>query len=150
MPRLLAAAPKHTRWPDRDDLQLATKGRFALYSQTVQMICHQFLANVEMARELRRTHRTIRYPCKDKRFFPLYWPAQSGDDELRRLLQAGQGLIGMEAEIISAATSAGTATNRAALRWVLPALAGHSLGLQRPAHYPLCSHLRVHPGLQPG
>jgi hypothetical protein len=27
-------------------------------------------------------------------------PPQSGDDELRRLLQAGQGLIGMEAEII--------------------------------------------------
>ena len=30
-----------------------TKGQFALHSQTVQMITHAFLANVETARELR-------------------------------------------------------------------------------------------------
>ena len=34
----LAARQHHTRWPDRDDLQQATKGQFALHSQTVQMI----------------------------------------------------------------------------------------------------------------
>jgi putative transposase len=70
--RHLAARRQHTRWPDRDDLQQATKGQFALYSQTVQMICHQFLANVDATRELRQTNRKIRYPYKDKRFFPLY------------------------------------------------------------------------------
>ena len=32
----------------------ATKGQFALHSQTVQMVCHQFLANVDTARELRK------------------------------------------------------------------------------------------------
>jgi putative transposase len=73
----LAARQQHTRWPDRDEFQQATKGRFALYSQTVQMICHQFLANVDATRELRKTNRKIRYPYKDKRFFPLYWPAQA-------------------------------------------------------------------------
>ena len=36
----LAARQQHTRWPDREDLQHATKGGFALHSQTVQMICH--------------------------------------------------------------------------------------------------------------
>ncbi len=66
--RHLAARQQHTRWPDRDELQDATKGRFALHSQTVQMICHQFLANVDAARELRKTNRKIRYPYKDKRF----------------------------------------------------------------------------------
>jgi putative transposase len=60
----LAARQQHTRWPDREDLQQATKGRFALYSQTIQMICHQFLANVETTRELRKTTRKIRTPTR--------------------------------------------------------------------------------------
>ena len=52
----LAARQAHTRWPTRDDLQQATKGLFALHSQTVQMVCQQFLANVDTARELRQTN----------------------------------------------------------------------------------------------
>jgi putative transposase len=88
----LAARWQHSRWPDRDDLQLATKGGFALYSQTVQMICHQFLANVDATRELRKTNRKIRYPYKDKRFFPLYWPAQAVSVERGRIvLPMGRG-----------------------------------------------------------
>lgn len=35
------------KWPGRDDLQKHTKGRYQLHSQTVQMVCHQFLANVD-------------------------------------------------------------------------------------------------------
>jgi putative transposase len=90
--RHLAARQQHTRWPDRDELQQATKGQFALHSQTVQMICHQFLANVDTARELRQTNRTIRYPYKDKRFFPLYWPAQAVSVERGRIvLPMGRG-----------------------------------------------------------
>jgi putative transposase len=88
----LAARQHHTRWPTRDDLQQATKGQFALHSQTVQMVCHQFLANVDTARELRQTNRTIRYPYKDKRFFPLYWPAQAVSVERGRIvLPMGRG-----------------------------------------------------------
>ncbi|MGO8950580.1 MAG: RNA-guided endonuclease InsQ/TnpB family protein, partial [Ktedonobacterales bacterium] len=77
----LAARQQHTRWPDRDDLQQATRGQYALHSQTIQMICQQFLANVDATRELRKTNRKIRYPYKDKRFFPLYWPAQAASVE---------------------------------------------------------------------
>src|SRR5262249_38161682 len=42
-----------------------TKGQLALHSQTVQMVCHQFLANVDTACELRQTNRTIRNPDID-------------------------------------------------------------------------------------
>ena len=88
----LAARQHHTRWPDRDDLQQATKGQFALHSQTVQMVCHQFLANVDTARELRQTNRKIRYPSKDKRFYPLFWPAQAVSVEHGRIvLPMGRG-----------------------------------------------------------
>jgi putative transposase len=88
----LVARQQHARWPGRDDLQCVTKGHFALYSQTVQMICHQFLANVETARELRKTNRKIRYPYKDKHFFPLYWPAQAVSLERGRIvLPMGRG-----------------------------------------------------------
>src|SRR5215467_15998744 len=64
----LAARQQHTRWPKRDDLQKATKDRFALHSQSVQMICHAFLANIETTRELRKTNRKIRYPWQEKRY----------------------------------------------------------------------------------
>ena len=68
------------------------KGSFALHSQTVQMVCHQFLANVDTARELRQTNRKIRYPYKDKRFFPLSWPAQAVSVERGRIiLPMGRG-----------------------------------------------------------
>ena len=88
----LAARQQHTPWPDRDDLQRATKGRFALHSQTIQMICHQFLANVDATRELRTVNHKIRYPYKDKRFFPLYWPAQAVSVERGRIvLPMGRG-----------------------------------------------------------
>ena len=41
-------------WPGRNELQRHTKGRYALHSQTVQMVCHQLLANVDATRERRR------------------------------------------------------------------------------------------------
>ena len=44
------ARTEHTKWPERDILQEATKGRFALHSQSVQQIVHAFLANVETTR----------------------------------------------------------------------------------------------------
>jgi putative transposase len=70
-----------TSWPTRDMLQKHTKGRYKLHSQTVQMICHQLLANVQATSERRRnepsSRRWMRYPYQEKRFFPLYWPAQA-------------------------------------------------------------------------
>jgi putative transposase len=67
-----------TAWPTRASLQLAVKGQFGLHSQSAQMITHAFLANVDTARQLRKAGRSeIRYPYKDKLFYPLYWPAQA-------------------------------------------------------------------------
>jgi putative transposase len=82
----LVARQQHTRWPDQNDLHRATKGRFALHSQTVQMIFRAFLANIEATKELRKTNRKIRYPWKDKRFYPLMWPAQAVSSERGRIV----------------------------------------------------------------
>ena len=74
----LEARTNHLPWPGRNDLQKATKGRFALHSQSVQMVCHAFLANVDTTRQLRKQGRLeIRYPWKDKRYYPLLWPEQA-------------------------------------------------------------------------
>ena len=67
-----------TPWPRRDALQKATKGRFALHSQTVQMIGHAFLANIDTTLQLRKAgDRKAKYPWRDKRYYPLLWPAQA-------------------------------------------------------------------------
>ena len=88
----LSARQQHTRWPNRDELQQATKGQFALHSQTVQMICHAFLANIDTMRDLRKMNRKIRYPWKDKRYYPLSWPAQAVSRERGRVvLPMGRG-----------------------------------------------------------
>ena len=57
---------EHTPWPGRNELQQVTKGRFALHSQSVQMIVHAFLANIATTRELRKTHPHMRmkYPWR--------------------------------------------------------------------------------------
>ena len=73
-------------WLTRDDLQKVTKGRFALHSQTVQMICHAFLANVQTTRLVKPQNPQMRYPYKDKRFYPLLWPAQAVSIERGRLV----------------------------------------------------------------
>ena len=66
------------RWPDRDELQQTTKGgQFALHSQSIQMVCHQFLANVETTRQLKPTHPRMRYPYKPKQYMTVQWPAQA-------------------------------------------------------------------------
>lgn len=89
----LAARKEHGKWPNRDALQKATKGRFALHSQSVQMVTHAFLANVDTARQLRSQGRAeIRYPYKDKTFYPLMWPAQAMHLEDKRIvLPMGRG-----------------------------------------------------------
>jgi len=57
-----AARTAHAKWPSRDALQKATKGRFALHSQSVQMVVHAFLANVQTTRQLKPLHPRMRYP----------------------------------------------------------------------------------------
>jgi putative transposase len=74
----LAARKDKTAWPNRAALQKAVKGQFALHSQSAQMVCHAFLANVETTAENRRQGRhEMKYPWRDKRYYPLLWPAQA-------------------------------------------------------------------------
>jgi putative transposase len=88
-----SAMKERTKWPDRDMLQTLTKRRFGLHSQSVQMVCHAFLANVKTTVELRKQGRKdIRYPYKEKRFYPLLWPAQAMALEGNRIiLPMGRG-----------------------------------------------------------
>src|SRR6266487_2245235 len=82
----------HTKWPGRSELQKATKGRFALHSQSVQMIAHAFLAHIDTTRQLQPTHPKMRYPYKTKRFYPVSWPAQAVCKEPGRVvLPMGRG-----------------------------------------------------------
>jgi len=85
---------QHETWPGRNELQKATKGRFALHSQSVQMVVHAFLANIDTTQQLRQTHPQMhmRYPYKDKRFYPVHWPAQAVSREQGRVvLPMGKG-----------------------------------------------------------
>jgi putative transposase len=85
---------EHRPWPGRNELQRATKGRFALHSQSVQMIVHAFLANIATTRELCKTHPQMRmkYPWRAKRFYPVHWPAQAVSKEKGRVvLPMGKG-----------------------------------------------------------
>jgi putative transposase len=89
-----AARTTHATWPDRNELQQATKGRFALCAQSVQMVVHAFLANIETTQKLRARHPKMRmkYPWKTKRFYPVHWPAQAVSRERGRVvLPMGRG-----------------------------------------------------------
>lgn len=79
-------------WPGLRELQQATKRKFALHSQSVQMVVGVFLANVDTARQLRKTNPKIRYPYKPKQFYPVMWPAQAVNVERGRVvLPMGRG-----------------------------------------------------------
>jgi putative transposase len=74
----------HAKWPGRNELQQATKRQFALHSQSVQMVVHAFLANIDPTHRLKKTHpqMEMKYPYKPKRFYPVHWPAQAVSREL--------------------------------------------------------------------
>ena len=87
------ARSERTRWPDRDDLQRETKGgQFALHSQSIQLVCQQFLANVETIKQLRQTNPRHRYPYHPKKYRTVQWPAQAVSRQGKRLiLPMGRG-----------------------------------------------------------
>src|SRR5215467_4849220 len=94
MERHKQARLEHTRWPGRTDLQQVTKGHFALHSQSVQMVVHAFLTNIDTTHELRTTHPhlQLKYPWRTKRFYPVHWPAQAVSIEAGRvILPMGRG-----------------------------------------------------------
>jgi putative transposase len=87
------ARREHMRWPSRDELQRETKGgKYALHSQSIQMVCQQFLANVETITQLRQTNPRHRYPHHPKKYMTVRWPAQAVSREGQRLiLPMGRG-----------------------------------------------------------
>jgi putative transposase len=88
-----AARAERTRWPSQVDLQRATKGgQYALHSQSIQMVCQQFLANVETIKHLRLSNPRHRYPHHPKRYMTVKWPAQAISRQGKRLiLPMGRG-----------------------------------------------------------
>ena len=87
-----AARSSQTHWPNRDTLQKARKGQFALHSQSVQMVVHAFLGAVDSIKERKPANPGIRYPYKEKRFYPLLWPAPAvAVSEKRIILPVGRG-----------------------------------------------------------
>lgn len=65
-------------WLNQTALQKLTKGKYQLHSQSVQMLCQAFLANVDSTRANRRQGiKNMKYPWKTKKFYPVSWAAQS-------------------------------------------------------------------------
>jgi putative transposase len=92
--RLKAARQAHAPWPGQQEVHQATRGRFALHSQSVQAVFRAFLATIETTRQLRQTHPEMRmkYPWRTKRFYPVHWPAQAVSREKGRVvLPMGKG-----------------------------------------------------------
>jgi putative transposase len=86
----LARAP----WPGQHDLHQATKGRFALHSQSVQAVFRAFLGTIETTRKIRGAHpeMKMKFPWRTKRFYPVHWPAQAVSREQgRSVLPMGKG-----------------------------------------------------------
>jgi putative transposase len=88
-----AARSEQASWPNRDNLQRETKsGKYALHSQSIQMVCQQFLANVETIKQLRQTNPRHRYPYHSKKYRTVQWPAQAVSRQGKRLiLPMGRG-----------------------------------------------------------
>src|SRR5438876_3734837 len=84
---------QRTRWPDRDDLQREAKsGQYALHSTSIQMVCQQFLANVQTIKQLRQANRRHRYPHHPKKYRTVQWPALAVSRQGKRLiLPMGRG-----------------------------------------------------------
>ncbi len=88
------ARMSRARWPDQHDLHRLTKGRFALHSQSVQAVFRAFLGTIETTRKLRREHPEMhmKYPWREKLFYPVHWPAQAVHREKGRVvLPMGKG-----------------------------------------------------------
>ena len=62
----LAARQQRTPWPREETFQQATRGRFALHSQTIQAIFRAFVGTIEATRE------------RPSLVFPIALPEQSG------------------------------------------------------------------------
>jgi putative transposase len=61
------------KWLSSSDLKKPFKGRYALHSQTIQALAEKLEANVDTARELRKTDPNARYPYHPKQYQTVVW-----------------------------------------------------------------------------
>ena len=53
----------HTPWLNQTKLQKLTKGKYGLHSQSVQMVCQAFLANIDSTKANRKSGiKNMKYP----------------------------------------------------------------------------------------
>ncbi len=84
----------HTTWPGEQDLRDLVRGRYALHSQSIQAVVRTFVTTIATTRELRKKHPSMRmkYPWREKRFYPVSWPAQAVSKQHGRvILPMGKG-----------------------------------------------------------
>jgi putative transposase len=92
--RHFEARKNRTKWPTQGELQKETKGIAKIHSNSIQMVTHAFLANVDTCRKVRQSHPKMKmeYPHKEKEFYPVLWPKQALKLEKRKLiLPMGRG-----------------------------------------------------------
>jgi putative transposase len=90
----LEARKERTKWPTQHEFHRLTRGRFTLAAQSVQQIYQAFLGNIESTKQLRKEHpkMKMRYPHREKRFYPILWPRQGMNVQAKRLvLPMGRG-----------------------------------------------------------
>jgi putative transposase len=65
------------KWLSSGELEKLSKGKYALHSQTVQGLAQKLIANVDTARQLRKTDPEAKYPYKDKTYQTVIWKDQA-------------------------------------------------------------------------
>jgi putative transposase len=76
------------KWLSAVDLSKIFKGQYALHSQTIQALAQKLEANVDTARELRKSDLEARYPYHPRRFQTVVWKKSAIHQ-----LEAGQLLL---------------------------------------------------------
>jgi putative transposase len=61
------------KWLSSSDLKKMFKGRYALHSQTIQALAEKLDANIDTARELRKSDPEARYPYHPKKYQTVVW-----------------------------------------------------------------------------
>jgi putative transposase len=70
-------ASRSGAWLSEGELKTRFKGKYQLHSQTVQALCEKLIANVDTARELRKSDSNARYPYHDKQYMTVVWKEQA-------------------------------------------------------------------------
>lgn len=66
-------ASRDGKWLSEGELKAAFKGTYQLHSQTVQALAEKLIANVDTARELRKSDPDAKYPHRDKQYMTVVW-----------------------------------------------------------------------------